>query len=267
MRTKARAAVRLLRRLRARPCSHIRRRAMPSRMRQSVAAKAESKLAGLKLPPHAAWRLAPRRDLDHVVLWASHILVRHKDAEPGDVPFSPRGWNVQPPPSTRSREQAFELATSIAAANPALAGRVRRLARSYSEDTLTNQLGGSLGGVPASQFVAYPELLDAFAALAPGAVFRRARDSVWLPRVLAAAPPAAQRSCPAHRDRSRPGAVARRLQRRAGRNERRTREQAKTLALSIATQTAAAARTRSRPSSTATRSTRDAARGGDLGQW
>jgi len=43
-----------------------------------------------------------------------------------------------------------------------------RLARQYSEDTITRDTGGSLGGIAATELLRTPEILDALASMRPG---------------------------------------------------------------------------------------------------
>jgi hypothetical protein len=117
--------------------------------------------------PRAAWRFVTSDDLDQVVLWFSHILVRHADVR-NDVRFFLGYWSSVLPPSTRTRDDALELAQHIAdqaAQNP---GRFAELARQYSEDLPSREEGGALGGYKASALMPWPQVLDALAALRPG---------------------------------------------------------------------------------------------------
>ena len=65
--------------------------------------------------PRGRWRLAQDTSLAHVVLWLSQVLIRHAEA-PGNqnVSFSLADWHSVPPPSTRSRAEAFDLSRQIA---------------------------------------------------------------------------------------------------------------------------------------------------------
>lgn len=120
--------------------------------------------------PHGAWRLAPGGELEHVVIWVSHILIRHRDAEPREAPFAAAGWKVQPAPPQRTRAEARARAEELCARARQNHADFAALARAYSEDTLSSDRGGSLGGIPASRFVSHPEFLDALAQLKPGEV-------------------------------------------------------------------------------------------------
>jgi hypothetical protein len=120
--------------------------------------------------PRARWRLAPTEDLGRVVLWVSYISIRHEHSD-RTIPSAP-GWQVQPPPPARSRQEALRLATSIAERAAAAPERFGDLARECSEDVVTASNGGSLGGIAASALFMDPQFLDALAYLRPGEVSR-----------------------------------------------------------------------------------------------
>jgi hypothetical protein len=134
----------------------------------AASATPESGATPFVLPyPRAAWRLAFPLELDDVVLWFSQILIRHAGARAG-VSFSLAHWTSVPPPATRSREQALELARHIAqqaADNPA---GFPDLAREYSEDLPRRDEGGAMGGMQAAQLEMWPQVLDALATLETG---------------------------------------------------------------------------------------------------
>jgi hypothetical protein len=122
--------------------------------------------------PRARWRLVPPGELDQVVLWLSHILIRH-DRVPSDVvSFSYGDWHAPHPKATRSREDAFVLAEQIAVQASLAPDEFAELARKYSEDPVTRASGGSLGGVRASNLAPLYGLLDMVAATEVGAVAR-----------------------------------------------------------------------------------------------
>lgn len=110
--------------------------------------------------PVEGWRTVASWELDWVMLWVSHILIRHAEVTDPRVSFNLTGWSHVQPPATRSRADAEHLARQ-------LAERVRAgesfaaLARQYSEDPVTRGSGGSLGGVSASSLRPWPEVLDA----------------------------------------------------------------------------------------------------------
>ena len=119
--------------------------------------------------PAGHWRLVPFSELDSVVLWVSHILIRHAGSTLNGQPgFRALTWNPDPAPPKRSRSEALALATR-------LSGRLHRhpelfsdLARRYSEDLSTRAVGGSLGGVRATQLA--PALLDALQVIPPNGI-------------------------------------------------------------------------------------------------
>lgn len=117
--------------------------------------------------PRAAWRLANDDDLARVVLWFSHILVRHAGSR-NEVPFVLGYWSSTPPPTTRTRDEALALAQQLAAQASEQPGRFAELARQYSEDLPSRDEGGALGGYKATVLRMWPQILDALAALKAG---------------------------------------------------------------------------------------------------
>lgn len=123
--------------------------------------------------PRGRWRLTPPEELENVVLWLSHILIRHAQVESSTVSLSlGDDWKWPLPAATRSREEAFALAERLAAQAQAAPERFAELAREHSEDPVTREAGGSLGGVKAGQLVWMYDLLDVFAATEIGSVSR-----------------------------------------------------------------------------------------------
>jgi hypothetical protein len=120
--------------------------------------------------PRGRWRMARPSDLGQVVLWVDHILIRHAQAEPRAAPLSPGGWLNQEPPPERSRGDAYARALAIAAELRAQPGSFAEVARRRSEDPVTAERGGSLGGLAASDLLPWPNLLDALAQLRPGEI-------------------------------------------------------------------------------------------------
>jgi hypothetical protein len=118
--------------------------------------------------PRAAWRVADLSQLEHTVMWVSHLLVRFDEGKNNEVNFSLADWYSVLPPPTRSREQALVLAREIADKARSRPQSFAELARQYSEDITTRELGGSLGGVTLSQLSLWPQVLDTLAAIGPG---------------------------------------------------------------------------------------------------
>jgi hypothetical protein len=117
--------------------------------------------------PRATWRLA-RPELGQVVFWLSHLLVRHENVT-SEVSFSQAGWRSLPAPSRR-RSEALALARSIAEQARRDPGGFAALARLHSEDTMTRERGGSLGGVTALHLSSWSQVLDALAVVRSGEV-------------------------------------------------------------------------------------------------
>jgi hypothetical protein len=118
--------------------------------------------------PRARWRLAGSA-LDSVVLFASHIVIRYQGADVlAGVQRFPQ-W--QPlPPVARSRAEARSLALMLEGMLKREPARFSELARRYSDDVVTRELGGTLGAAWTAELsMAY---LDAIAALAPNQVSR-----------------------------------------------------------------------------------------------
>jgi hypothetical protein len=117
--------------------------------------------------PAARWRLATFDELERATLWVGHIVIRH-DHSQVDL-FRPPGWRPDSPNPARSAEQALALAEEIRAEIAASPGDFEHLARIHSEDVVSKDDGGMLGGVRASQ-LADKDFLDALTALKPGEV-------------------------------------------------------------------------------------------------
>lgn len=118
--------------------------------------------------PHARWRIASRRELDNVVLWVSHIQVRHEHT-PDQVAFSVTPWRTGVTES-RSRSAAAQLAHQIAGTARQYPERFGQLARMHSDDLASNNNNGHWGGVLAANLSPFPEILDALATLDEGSI-------------------------------------------------------------------------------------------------
>jgi hypothetical protein len=120
--------------------------------------------------PRAAWRLAPRAELARTVLWVSQILIRHTESRNAHVAFQLGAWDSVPAPPTRQREEALAFAQQLAEGLVRDPEQFADLARLHSEDLVSREDGGDLGGVMASDLASWPQVLDALAALRPGQV-------------------------------------------------------------------------------------------------
>ncbi len=121
--------------------------------------------------PRGRWRLADPLELQNVVLWVSHILIRH-DHSDLQVPFTDHPWRSEPSPPKRTQQEALALAESIADRAAHEPESFADLARETSEDIVTAPAGGSLGGISAIRLLGDPGILDALATLGPGEVSR-----------------------------------------------------------------------------------------------
>lgn len=121
--------------------------------------------------PRGTWRLVPFEELDRTVLWVSHIVIAHENSQPTTTKLRSPNWSPDAKPvARRSQGEALALAEKVynlAAKDPA---RFETLARTYSDDAVTKERGGSLGGVAAGQLP--PQFLDALAVMKPGEVSR-----------------------------------------------------------------------------------------------
>jgi hypothetical protein len=136
----------------------------------SVAAKPGAPVdpnAPFRYPP-GRWRLAPPEELNRVVLFASHILIRQSEKPSAQAPFGVAKWLPLPPAPSRSRSEALSLARSVRASAARDPAKFSELAREFSDDVVTRAQGGSLGGISAGQ--TSPALLDVLAAVKPGQV-------------------------------------------------------------------------------------------------
>jgi hypothetical protein len=118
--------------------------------------------------PKGRWRLGDWNDLQRVPLWSAHILIRHNRSSRGYV-FSPTASVVEVAPE-RSRQEALRIAEEVAREARSAPDEFGRIARERSDDRRTAEQGGVLGVYIASQFLPWPMVLDAFAALKPGDV-------------------------------------------------------------------------------------------------
>lgn len=118
--------------------------------------------------PQGLWRSLEPTSLNQVVLWTSHILIRYTGAHNEDTSLVLAYLHSVAPPPVRTRQAAFELARSISEVARRQPTRFADLAREHSEDIVTKGRGGSLGGIRAGMLITWPQVLDALAVLRPG---------------------------------------------------------------------------------------------------
>lgn len=216
--------------------------------------------------PRGRWRLASSKELAASLVWFSHILVRHAEAEPEQAPFTLMPWNLQAAPSRRTRAQAYQLARQ-------LEERLRSgedfasLARQVSEDPGTRRFGGQLGAISAAELSIWPGVLDALATLRPGELSRPVETECGIHILQRQAPPdptqlAGRRLVIGHRDA--PGLDG--VRRRDRPPVIRSRDEALQLARALALQL------QQSPESIAAlveqhSDAEDHVRGGDIGVW
>jgi hypothetical protein len=241
--------------------------ALATRIHEPPAPAAHAELLDPSHPyPPGRWRLAPPDELDRVVLWVSHILVRHQAAPRPEPAFAAIGWNVQPPPPARDRNEAIALARRIQEQARRSPDEFARLAQTYSDDLQTRAHAGSLGGVTAAYWLRTPQVLDALASLAPGQISEVVETDYGFHILLRRAPPVQQNLAARRIVIGYATAPWLRFQARSPTRAQRTREQA--LALSHALRTRLTERPQDFPAVVAAYSeTRDAADGGDVGVW
>lgn len=144
-------------------------------------------------PPLGRWRLADPSDMDHVVFWLSHILIRHSEAaRPDDVPFNYGNWRLSAPRATRSRAAALLRAQELSEKAQRDPASFPDLARQFSEDAVTKDAGGSLGGMSAVMFLLSPQFLDALQETKVGGVTRVLESPQGFHLFLRRPPPAEQ---------------------------------------------------------------------------
>jgi hypothetical protein len=118
----------------------------------------------------ARWRFARFEEINRTVLWVSHIVIMHKRSSPGEPSLRPMEWRPDGPMPDRTEGEALSRALKVAelaAKNPE---DFAQLARTYSDDVITRDAGGSLGGVRAGQLPA--EYRDALAVMKSGETSR-----------------------------------------------------------------------------------------------
>lgn len=151
----------------------------------------------LRAYPPGRWRLDTSQ-IGDVVLWVSHILIRHDRAASLDPCFSLAYWQPEQPAVSRHRSEALTLAKELANQAQHAPDQFDQLARKYSEDSCSKANGGSLGGISASHLQPFPEVLDALAATAVGSVSEVVETRYGFHLFLRRAPPPEQVVSGAH---------------------------------------------------------------------
>ena len=145
--------------------------------------------AGHERAAPGRWRLAAPSELENVALHLSHILIRHRESEPSAAPFNLGDWRPLDTPPARTRAQAMLIASNIAADARTNPQQFPALALRHSDDMVTRDSGGSLGGVRASDLIPWPSILDAVQATAPGHVGPVVETTFGFHVILRKAPP------------------------------------------------------------------------------
>ena len=114
------------------------------------------------------WRLASPEALSNSLLSISHILIRHRESLPDNVPLSILDWKTDFPLAERSREQAVALASRLFNELHSEPAQFSTLVRQYSDDPITKASDGRIGVLPASEFLMWPNILDCLAGLHEG---------------------------------------------------------------------------------------------------
>jgi hypothetical protein len=141
---------------------------------------------GYEYPP-ARWRLAMFDELDRATLWVGHIAIRHRLSQPDG--FRILDWRPDPPNPSRSVAEALALAEKVGALAASAPNDFEQLARTYSEDIVSKDGGGALGGIRVSQLRGF-DFLDALATLKPGEVSKPFRTPYGFHILKRYAPPA-----------------------------------------------------------------------------
>ena len=141
----------------------------PTRTETVAAAATPSAAPGPIKLPLGRWRLVDPVTLNQVLLWPSHILIRHREAQAGAC-FSLGDWGSGPAANERSRAEALALIEHLHERALQDPRQFAQLATQYSEDEATRQQGGALGGVQAYQLSPWAAVLDALAQTPNGGI-------------------------------------------------------------------------------------------------
>ena len=134
------------------------------------ATPAQGDAASSAVPVHVGylpgrWRLAELGAMERSIVWVSHLVVMHRDSQPGRLWLRGETWAPDTLPN-RSRDEAYRLAEEARSALAGDASKFGEVVRKYSDDVVTRERQGSLGGVRATRL--HPAFLDALNALPPG---------------------------------------------------------------------------------------------------
>lgn len=95
-------------------------------------------------------------ELDRAVIWLSHIFFRYESPGPDVVPLSNGDWS-HPKRTWPQRSKALDQAREIRRVIERDPSEFERLASQFSDDPTTAYLGGSLGGMVATELIrAFP---------------------------------------------------------------------------------------------------------------
>jgi hypothetical protein len=144
--------------------------ATPSKLEQVAAFTLDANMR----PPPGRFRLAQPQELRDIQLPLSRIVISHREAAPVHGITSRHDqlmyeWQRKVEyRSTRSREEALEIARHAQAELAAQPADFAAIATRYSDDPLTKDLGGALGSLPLDEI---PDvILDAANQLRPGQI-------------------------------------------------------------------------------------------------
>jgi hypothetical protein len=146
--------------------------AAPAPAQSTSTSKAATDVTGVeglnafRYPP-ARWQLLSLDEIDRVTLWLGQIAIRHEHSQLENLRAP--GWEPDGPNPSRSPQAALALAQELHGRLQRAPQEFEKLARQYSEDPVTKELGGYFGGVRASQ-LAVTDFLDVLATLQPGEV-------------------------------------------------------------------------------------------------
>jgi len=143
--------------------------ATPSRAAAATSSAAAARVAQPSPYPPGRWRLASARELERSILWMSHILVRHRESE-AQAPLTLATWHPLGRAPERSPAEALAIARRLASELRAHPDQFERVASEQSDDLRSRRFGGRLGALSAFYISQWPVLLDALAAIPPGAV-------------------------------------------------------------------------------------------------
>jgi hypothetical protein len=157
--------------------------------RHDRAAAARDHAVADRAYPPGRWRVAQFAEVDNVVLWVSHIVVMHQQSQPEVSKLRPADWRPDELPK-RSVDEAYRIASEVKTRAQAHPEDFAKLAGQYSDDVVSRDRGGSLGGVHGMQLPA--PFLDALAVMRTGQVSEVVRTPLGFHILLKRAPPPAE---------------------------------------------------------------------------